>query len=197
MKPYYERDGITIYHGDCREIMPGLEADVVVTDPPYGLRFREEGWDAEVPGWWLPLAQEAAPSVLFTTAPTTQWDYPRPDWVAGWFRPASNSRSKLGGFCHWTPVLVYGPAKFKTDTISLHAIAHHSPRWVEHPCPKPLALMRWLVATVPGTVLDPFMGSGTTLVAARDLGRKAIGIEIEERYCEIAAKRMSQMAMQL
>jgi len=67
-----------------------------------------------------------------------------------------------------------------------------------HPCPKPLAWAKWLIAkSTAQTVLDPFMGSGTTLRAAKDLGRKAIGIEIEERYCEIAAKRMSQMVMEL
>jgi site-specific DNA-methyltransferase (adenine-specific) len=69
-----------------------------------------------------------------------------------------------------------------------------------HPCPKPLGLMRWLVARVSKpneTVLDPFMGSGTTLLAAKDMGHRAIGIEIEERYCEIAAKRLSQEVLPL
>jgi site-specific DNA-methyltransferase (adenine-specific) len=68
-----------------------------------------------------------------------------------------------------------------------------------HPTQKPVSLMRWCIEFFPHarTILDPFMGSGTTLRAAKDLGRKAIGIEIEERYCEIAAKRLSQMALPL
>lgn len=69
----------------------------------------------------------------------------------------------------------------------------------EHPTQKPLGLMRWCLTTAggSGTVLDPFMGSGTTLRAALDLGRRAIGIEIEERYCEIAARRLDQMVLPL
>lgn len=195
--PYYSDDLVTIYHGDCREWMP--EADAVVTDPPYGLDFRGEVWDGAIPEW-LPLARSVAPIVAFTTAPTTVWDYPRPDWMACWARPASNSRAVSGGFNHWTPVLIYGKAKFPTDLISLHAIANATEAWVTHPSPKPIRLMTWLVAnTTPegGTVLDPFVGSGTTLLAAKSLGRKSIGIEIEERYCEIAAQRCAQEVLGL
>ncbi len=200
MQPYYEQDGITIYHGDCREILPGLSSvDLVLTDPPYGLHYQGEGWDAERPDW-LPWVQGLAPVVAFTTAPLTMWDYPRPDWVLCWARPASNSRSLLGGFNHWSPVLVYGKPKFPVDLISLHAIQHSAPIWIKHPSPKPEALMRWLVrygCSKGGTVLDPFMGSGATLRAAVDMGRQAIGIEIEERYCEIAANRLRQMVLPL
>ena len=197
MTPYYADDLVTIYHGDCREWMP--EADAIVTDPPYGLDFRGAAWDGEIPDW-LTLARSVASVVAFTTAPTTMWDYPRPDWVACWARPASNSRAASGGFNHWTPVLVYGAAKFPTDLISLHAIANATEAWVTHPSPKPIRLMTWMVAhtTKPGqTVLDPFAGSGTSLLAAKQTGRKAIGIEIEERYCEIAATRCSQEVLGL
>jgi site-specific DNA-methyltransferase (adenine-specific) len=197
-EPYYvSEDGrITIYHGDCREILPLLDpVDLVLTDPPYGVGFRGEEWDAAIPDW-LPTARAVASVVVFTTAPVTLWDYPRPDWVLCWARPASSSRSLLrGGFNHWSPVVVYGTPKFPTDLLSLHAIAHASPAWIDHPSPKPIALMRWLAehASNPGDlILDPFMGSGTTLRAAADLGRRAIGIEINEDYCRIAVERLRQ-----
>lgn len=201
MRPYFERDGVTIYHGDCREILPRLteQVDLVLTDPPYGLDFRGAEWDSEIPDW-LPMARAIASTVIFTTGPLTMWDYPRPDWVLNWARPASNSRSLLGGFNHWSPALVYGKPKFPVDLISLHAIANAAPEWNTHPSPKPERLYRWLAqhGSKPGDlILDPFMGSGTTLRAAMDLGRRAIGIELEERYCEIAARRLSQMVLPL
>lgn len=193
MKPYYEHKGIVIYHGDCREVLPELEADAVVTDPPYGLKFRETYWDAEIPKW-LELARSMSPLVIFTTAPTTLWDYPRPNWVLCWARPAAMSRTSYGTFNHWTPVVVYGKGKWNPDFKSIHAmVVGNENAGLQHPSPKPEELMRWLIeGTEAQTILDPFMGSGTTLRAAKDLGRRAIGIEIEERYCEIAAKRLSQ-----
>lgn len=194
MVPYYEDESVTLYLGDCMEVLPTLTADACLTDPPYGLSFRGEEWDSGVPDW-LPLARAAAPVVAFTTAPLTMWDYPRPSWVACWARPASNSRAPSGGFNHWSPVLVYGDVKFPVDLVSLHAIANASPKWINHPSPKPERLMRWLVEHATpegGTVLDPFAGSGTTLVAARYLGRRVVGIEREERYCELVARRLDQ-----
>jgi DNA modification methylase len=192
--PYYQDDAVTLYHGDCREILPLIQADAIVTDPPYGIGFRGNEWDAEIPDW-LRLARNSAPIVAFTTAPLTLWDYPRPDWVLCWARPASNSRSKLAGFSWWSPILVYGTPIFAIDFISLHAIQHSAPSDNHHPTPKPDSLMLWLVkgcSSESDTILDPFAGSGTTLRAAKDLGRKAIGIEIEEKYCEIAARRCAQ-----
>ncbi len=194
MTPYFSDESVTIYHGDCREVLPSLRADAVITDPPYGVDFRGAEWDASIPMQWLGLARAVAGSVLFTTGPLTLWDYPRPDWVLCWARPASNSRAVSGGFNHWTPVLVYGRRKFPVDLFSLHALAFAS-KFYDHPSPKPEPLMVWLVThgSDPNeTVLDPFMGSGTTLVAAKRLGRRAIGIELEEKYCEIAAQRLAQ-----
>ncbi len=195
MKPYFtdSTGTISIYLGDCREILQSLKADAVVTDPPYGVGFRGVAWDESVPSWWLPLARECAPLVVFTTAPTTMWDYPRPDWVLCGARPGSTSRTAFGGFNHWTPVLVYGRGKWSPDLHSEpDCLRVNDNAGIDHPCPKSLLLMRWIVNGTEGLVLDPFMGSGTTLRAAKDLGRRAIGIEIEERYCEIAAKRLQQ-----
>lgn len=193
MTLYYSHGGIEIHHGDAREILPGLRADVVVTDPPYGVGFRGEEWDESIPSWWLPLARECAPLVVFTTAPTTMWDYPRPDWVLCAARQASQSRTAYGGFNHWSPVLVYGRGAWSPDFHSAHAVhTGNDNLGIDHPCPKSLALMRWIVDGTKGSIIDPFMGSGTTLRAAKDLGRRAIGIELEERWCELAARRMGQ-----
>ena len=189
-EPYYRDEHATIYHGDCREILPYIEADVVVTDPPYGVAFRGESWDREIPEIATRLPS-MFPSCLIVTAPTTLWDYPRPDCLLAWTRPGSTSRTKLGTFNHWSPVLVYGKHAPNPDTLRLPGCGY-TPGANTHPCPKPERLMSWLVNATEGTVLDPFAGSGTTLRAAKDLGRRSIGCEIEERYCEIAANRLRQ-----
>eukprot|EP00919_Chromeraceae_sp_WS-2016_P011436 GHVR01026694.1.p2 GENE.GHVR01026694.1~~GHVR01026694.1.p2 ORF type:complete len:119 (-),score=22.53 GHVR01026694.1:329-685(-) len=101
------------------------------------------------------------------------------------------TRSAVANANIWEPILVYGCKGFGRDGVT----ATISPQPFDHPCPKPLKLFAWLIRKATGegdTILDPFMGSGTTLRAAKDLGRKAIGIEIEEKYCEIAAKRLAQ-----
>lgn len=201
MRPYYEHGGITIYHGDCREILPSVTGEAVITDPPYGVGFKGKEWDATLVVGWLPLARAAAPVVAFTTSQTTLWDYPRPDWVLCWNRLAAQSRTVFGTFSHWTPVLVYGKGSWPTDTKTIHApTVGAQNKGIDHPSPKPQELMRWLIlgaTEIGGMVLDPFMGSGTTLRAAKDLNRKAIGIEIEEKYCEIAAQRLSQEVLAL
>ena len=196
MTPYYQDDACTIYHGDCLEILPQLDkVDLVLTDPPYGLNFKGEEWDKNVPKIAIELPS-IFNKVAIIMAPTIIFDFPTPNWVACWARPASSSRSKVGGFSHWSPILIYGDCKMKVDFASFHAIQHsYGKDGIGHPSPKPLIVMSWLVGELSAegdTILDPFMGSGTTLRAAKDLGRKAIGIEIEEKYCEIAAKRLSQ-----
>jgi DNA modification methylase len=205
IEPYYvSPDGaITIYQGDCLQIMPELEPgsiDAVVTDPPYGLNFRAEAWDISLLQW-LPVAQAVAPLVAFTTAPTTQWDYPRPDWVCCWYREAAQSRNVYGGFNHWSPVLIYGkpPTIIRVDSFKINANVHKSPPDIGHPSPKPVVFMRWLVLACSLTntlVLDPFLGSGTTLVACVQTGRRGIGIEISETYCRIAKERVEKALMQ-
>lgn len=199
MKPYFADDSVTIYHGDCREVLPTLEpVDLVLTDPPYGVALEGSSWDKSIPTpseWLYPLFGKAA-TILVTPGNGNQQFYPAPNWTMAWFRPGSVQRVlRAAGFSHWEPILLYGNNPFGVDAKQISPNNPDSGNG--HPCPKPLTLFKWLVKESKArTVLDPFMGSGTTLRAAKDLGLKAIGIELEEKYCEIAAKRMSQMVLQ-
>jgi site-specific DNA-methyltransferase (adenine-specific) len=192
----------TLYNADCRDVLPTLgKIDAVVTDPPYGVDFKDQEWDASIPDW-LPLARAASETVAFTTGPTTLWDYPRPDWVCAWARPGSPARTAQGGFNHWTPVVVYG-AKFPTDMLYLPPVANlqarEYPPGFGHPSPKPVGVMRWMVSACSAPqniVCDPFMGSGTTGVAAVQMGRDFIGIEKDAGYFDIACKRIEEAQRQ-
>lgn len=196
MKAYYQDDACTIYHGDCREILPSLpKVDLVLTDPPYGIGKAD--WDRFIsPSEWLNSCRLCAPVVMVFCGVRATFDYPRPDWILCWERLASIQRNgEFKGFNNWEPILFYcdNPASIPNDTISVTNTEHDT----GHPTQKPIRLMTRLASMFGGIILDPFMGSGTTLRAAKDLGRKAIGIEIEERYCEIAAKRLAQEVLPL
>lgn len=197
-EPYYQDDAVAIYHADCREWMP--DADVTITDPPYNVGLDYSGGDkrtdyAEWTAEWFQLA----PKPLVVTpghANLAMWlTMERPRWICAWVKPNQNSASALNGWNIWEPLLVYGkhrkPVGHDAWTVPIALQSDTG----DHPCPKPLGLYRRLVEVFSletDTILDPFAGSGTTLRAAKDLGRKAIGIEVEERYCEIAAQRCSQ-----
>lgn len=221
MKPYYQEKGITIYHGDCRDIVPSLgPADAMVTDPPYGVLLGEMGTGQErlanrqpysgfrddeeyllqvvIPGFELALAGVAR--AIVTPGNRNASFYPRPSDVGVWYNPAGTSRGKWGWILAHL-IFYYGndPRAGTQATASSTWGNNDSVEGIGHPCPKPLKFTKWLVskASFDGeTILDPFMGSGTTLRAAKDLGRKAIGIEIEEKYCEIAAKRLAQKVLE-
>lgn len=202
MKPYYKDDAVTIYHADCREILPQLEpVDLVLTDPPYGINFaaqptkwqRLNGQMAEM--WDVKLENETVLSVINKGQEAIIWGgnyYCLPisrGWLA-WIKPdAPPSMS--------TVELAWTTYDSNARYIK-HSISATNGERLGHPTQKPLAVIRWslLCDNYALTILDPFMGSGTTLRAAKDLGRKAIGIEIEEKYCEIAAKRMAQEVFQ-
>lgn len=244
MKPSFEEDGITIYHGDCRDVLPELTggADAVVTDPPYGDTSLD--WDQPVKGWldlidtrqvwcfgslrfWLEhgadfrddwtYAQEIVWEkhngsgfhadrfkrvhelavhwyrgpwgTLYTSVPVTL--DPTPRAMRRKRRPphtgnieASSYRSEDGG-----PKLMRSVLQVRSE----HGRAIH-------PTQKPVGIADPLIRfSVPqeGVVLDPFMGSGTTLLAAKQSGRRAIGIEINEHYCEAAAERFAQQSLDL
>ena len=199
-EPYYQDEHVTLYHGDCREVDAWRVATAIVTDPPYGLGdlLHRPGH-----GEWKKLYFNGAP----------EWDHEAPAIVAtlpdvaehcivwggnyfplpprrGWLVWDKIVRSFSSGHCElaWTtldqPVRAYNYANGQLATEGKN-----------HPTQKPLGLMTWCIGFLPDdvhTIADPFAGSGTTLVAAKRLGRRSIGIELDERYCEIAAKRLSQ-----
>jgi site-specific DNA-methyltransferase (adenine-specific) len=194
--PYYQDDGIVIYNGDCREIMSDLpKVDLVLTDPPYGVELAN--WDRLPVQRDLDLCREAAPSVVwFGAAPSRCMKailalVPVCDRIFVWNRKFA-LLSTGGSFWHFQPIYTWGkPPALGSDVVIVE-------EWDDvgrvHPAQKPESLMKRLCGDAE-SILDPFMGSGTTLRAAKDLGRRAIGIEEDERYCEIAAKRMQQEAL--
>ena len=180
----------TLYLGDCRDVLPTIGAvDAVVTDPPYGMNKGE--WDAEIPDW-LPMV-EGVPTATFCGVVGMR-DYPTPDWVGAWVRLASTQRmGRLQGFNNWEPILYFNIKKLDNDVISCANIHENT----GHPTTKPTPLMMRLIAKMPtGLICDPFMGSGTTGVAAVQMGRKFIGIERDEGYFDIACKRIEQAQRQ-
>ena len=214
MKPYYDDGrGITIYCGDCRDILPHLDpVDLVLTDPPYGIGHKRGISSSRVTGPTVvrsdfhgeavtgddvpfdprPVLSLQRPTILFganhyadklpPSAAWLVWDK-RVDLTPNDFADCEFAWTNLGGVARIFRLRWYGLIRDSELRVKRH-----------HPTQKPEALMRWCVSFAPDaqTILDPFMGSGTTLRAAKDLGRRAIGIEIEERYCEIAAKRLAQ-----
>lgn len=212
MKPYYEYGGITIYHGDCREILPPLVGiDLLLTDPPYGnehcLRFGSRGR--------LAAAQDYTPIAGNSDAfdPSHLLEYPKvvlfgANWYADRLPPS-------GAWIVWD----------KRDGITSNDFSDAELAWVNvgntvrlfrhrwygmikdsekqerrvHPTQKPVTLMSWIIGTFSlqtAMICDPYCGVGSTLVAAKKLGHRAVGIEIEERYCEIAARRLDQEVLQ-
>lgn len=203
VKPYYCDDSVCILLGDCREIVPTLgRFDLLLTDPPYGDGYASHpvcgkgkkssnhaamDWDDSAPelGEFIRACNGA-----IVWGGNYQLLPPRRRWLA-WIKrdaPPSLSNVELA----WTSF--DANAKFFDWTIS----ATNAER-VGHPTQKPLALMLWCISLAGDvqTILDPFAGSGTTGRAAKDLGRKATLIEREERYCEIAARRMAQEVLPL
>ena len=221
MRPYFEDESVTIYHGDCRELLPMMpKVDLVLTDPPWGIGYDVAG------------RQDAKFRQANGTTKNSKHIAPQDFGVFSWdkerFEPApllalktksiiwgaQCFASRLPDFVTWLCwIKVNGDYSLLrqadmdlawTNCIGRSRVFNHL--WMGgardsesgipnyHPTQKPLALMRWCLGLVKDvqTVIDPYMGSGTTLRAAKDTGIKAIGIEIEERYCEIAARRMAQ-----
>jgi DNA modification methylase len=207
MTPYYERDNIALYHGDCRDILPTLTADVTLTDPPYNVgmdygdgvddkRDDYEAWCAE----WFALCPEP---VILTPGVVNlaMWlRIKQPRWVCSWVKPNQSSASALNGWNGWEPVLMYGKHRKPVGQDFWIVPVSQQREAAGHPCPKSELFWRQLlmdVALPSDVVVDPFCGSGTTLVAAKRLGRKAIGIELREQFCELIVKRLSQGALPL
>jgi DNA modification methylase len=188
MKPYYSDESVTIYHADCRELLPELSADLVLTDPPYPTAHLEYGQRG-----LSEVGSMSIPQVWFWpgNAPFPQ-DYSA---VSVWDKQVGVAKFELIYSFNWQGIHDLFKRYFINSTVAAN---YGGDQFNEHPSQKPIRLMRDVLLKCPeGIVLDPFMGSGTTLRAAKDLNRKAIGIEIDERYCEIAAKRMAQTVMAL
>ena len=212
MREFYSDDHCTIYHGSAQNRVEDLTFDVIVTDPPYGMALRSGRGGAfgesEIAGDGDPKVRDdvlarcaGKPALVFG-----RWSVPKPMGTRAVLTWEKGEHVGMGDLSlPWKPnteeIYVIGKG-FHSDrrcgsVIKEHAIAGTVGRADQgtrhHPTEKPVSLMLWLIDRCPlGVILDPFMGSGTTLRAAKDLGRKAIGIEIEERYCEIAAKRLAQ-----
>jgi DNA modification methylase len=211
--PYYQDDRVTLYHGDCLDVAEWLEADVLVTDPPYGMAYTGFGGR----GYWDdaskhdPIRGDSDTSAR--DAALTAWG-DRPALVFGTWRserPAQTRQVLIWDKSHNGPGmgaldLPWGPShediyvlgsgfkgRRETSVLTVTPYNSQSANRPGHPTPKPLNLMERLIQKCPpGVVADPFAGSGSTLVAAKQLGRSAIGVELEERYCEVIAKRLAQ-----
>lgn len=202
MKPYYDADGITIYHGDCRSVAPSLNTfDLLLTDPPYGLREKLSGgtWGKKFEGdyqdWDATTPEDELLAMLMAKARfQIIWggNYfrltPSRGWLV-WNKP-ERGLTMADAELAWTN----RDANIRTFDESRNPDGKRV-----HPTQKPLSLMSWCLSLVPEAknVLDPFMGSGTSLLAAKARGIRAVGIEANEAYCEAAANRMGQLFLNL
>ena len=208
MTPYYEQDGISIFHCDCMAYLEqfmdtrqvGRAFDLLLTDPPYGIGFAAqptkwqrragqlaEQWDDSTSTERLALARTICRRQIIFGG--NYYDLPISRCWLSWYKP--DAPPSMGNVEYaWTNL------DQNSRMISVSIGATNAER-VGHPTQKPEAVIRWALQQAQDvrTVLDPFMGSGTTLVAAKRLGKAATGIEREERYCEIAAERLRQGAL--
>ena len=199
---YYEEENpsLKIYCGDCLEILPLLpRVDLVVTDPPYGVGVEYENGtvdnDSLLTDVVIPTMHKClmkTERMIVTPGTRCAWLYPRPDEMGCFYFPAGNGFSRWGFTC-FQPILYYGKDPYPTHKTP------NSRQWTapsekcDHPCPKPIKMMSWLIqkgSLDKEHILDPFIGSGTTLVACKELNRNGIGIEISEKYCAIAKQRL-------
>jgi len=202
--PYYSDEFVTLYLGDCLEVTEWLAADVLVTDPPYGLgkimtggpkwsglwsgdgpcnQSKPQMWDTDAPGWLVPLVDQFSQAIIWGG---NYFDLPP---SRGWLVWDKIVRNFTSGHCELAWSTLDQP--IRAFSFSHGQLATEGKL---HPTQKPVSLMEWCIrfTTADASIADPFAGSGSTLVAAKALGRHAIGVELEERYCEIAARRLAQ-----
>ena len=221
---YFKDDDVLIYNSDCRLVLPLIpdkSIDLVLTDPPYGIGKAE--WDnanffetlETIRSDFLRLTKVG--SLAFIWMPKNKlYELSRLDFKFDVFIEVKNfaqSRPHNILIDCWVPILMLGNGKhkkikgkgigknwFMVNSANTSKKDPNNPRNIEHPTVKDTELVKYLIkcGSVEGDlILDPFLGSGTTAYCAKKLGRKCIGIEIEERYCEISAKRCSQSIMKL
>jgi site-specific DNA-methyltransferase (adenine-specific)/modification methylase len=216
IEPYYERPGVTVYCGDCLEVLPQLgEVDAVITDPPYGIGFNYLSYD-DNPEQYCDFMRctIAAINACVNGGPVFLWQAMLncPRWYQ-WLPSEYRIFAACKGFVQfrptpiqfsWDPVIFWGdvkadPSVYRKDYHEQRKAPFGANRQqIDHPCPRPLEQVEYVLtlATADGDlVVDPFMGSGTTGVACIKTGRRFIGIEIEEKYCEIAVKRLAQRSL--
>jgi len=204
-------ENVELHLGDCLDVlrdMPDNSVDAVVTDPPYNVGFsynivddRKTNYQAWCSEWFKELKRicNGATCISCGHVNISMWcAIEPPKWVLCWWKPAAMGRSPVG-FCNWEPMILYGTSKNRAGCDVVRATIKPDKMLDGHPCPKPID---WGVGFVnllskPGdTVLDPFMGSGTTGVACVQTGRNFIGIEIDPTYYAIAEKRIREAQMQ-
>lgn len=209
--PYYQDDSVTLFHGDCLEVDAWLAADVLVTDPPYGTQFSIENpkggygrrQNAGLGPEGFVIANDGTSDTrdealaLWGDRPALVFGSPRqPDppikvvdrLVWDKRRPGMN-----GGPWRYRHESIYVTAGFERRSNAAVSILSSFPEQADHIHGKPVGLMTALVECAPdGVIADPFAGSGSTLIAARNLGKRAVGVEIDERYCDLVASRLAQ-----
>lgn len=215
-KPYYERDGVTIYHGDCREILPALApVDLVLTDPPYAIGGARSEWKVTASvGTGIHYAAKkvvkGGAMLCFTTTSGRGIEYTmgavgnalRFNRLLIWHK--AFVRSRVAGPWRWDLVAIcaFGRASFgrpeHSSLIQTNGDASRAPQDTGHPAEVPVGVARWLYEPFDAqTVLDPFMGSGSLLLPAAQAGRRAIGIEIDEAHCAQTVQRLQQEVFDL
>jgi hypothetical protein len=207
--PYYADEWVTLYHGDCLELPAWLEADVLVTDPPYGIAWSKGTNRAAGSYAHIGIVNDA--DTTTRDAALAAWGSDRPGIVFGSFRaPFPPGVKQVLVWQKPADAGVVGSTTgYRTDAELIFLIGQHTARpparssilsstggvaryREAHPHSKPTSLLERLIEWTTGTVADPFAGSGSALIAAKQLGRKSIGVEVEERYCEVAANRLCQ-----
>ena len=208
-----------IIEGDCLDVMLKMEeksVDLILTDPPYNsknigpnnrtysigvMQFPAIAYK-KFCEFWIMEALRVAKTVVFTPGIANICNYPQPNWVLCWSKPQAVSFNRYGGFNVWEPIMVYGKAakgkRIPRDMIQEQVLNLSKGPEKNHPCPKPPRLMEYLVdkfSNEGDLVLDPFNGSGTTVVSAKKLGRDYIGIDINPEYNKIAELRLGQSVM--
>jgi len=227
MRPYYQAGGISLYHGDCRDVLAELRlgpaVDLLLTDPPYGMQFAGDGLTtrrANVRGDGVRQGVRVARQALFVALPLLaddahvlvfcHWES-WPDFYDAlcplvpiknalvWHKDRGGTGDTQMEYARDFEIVLYGargrrPIRGRRDGAVIRGFPPVSSTRL-HPTQKPTGLLGYLIGkhTPPdGLVLDPFVGSGSTLIAARQLGRRAVGIEIDERYCQVSAARLQQ-----
>lgn len=217
-RAYYQKGGITLYHADNRELLPSLQADLLCTDPPYGIGVARRKWGGGRKACRTGLLRGRKQAMCRDYGDYDWDDAPPSRWVFDLMRENTRWQIIFGGNyfplppsrCWFVWDKVNGNNSFADCELAWtnfeRSVRKITWRWNGflqqdmknketrvHRAQKPVPVMRWCIERAPDdcpTILDPFAGSGTTLIAARALGRRAIGIEREEEFCEMAAKRL-------